>query len=127
MTAIILTEPTLIHEVQQIAAQEQIDAVTFITQAIRHQIAHYRQKRLTTETEAWYRLPPETRQQYIGQFVAVYQGQIVDNDSDRAILYQRLRQRYGRQTILITEGGDTPMPVYRVKSAIDVSSPIMTR
>ncbi len=68
------------------------------------------------EIEAWYGLPVEERKRYEGQFVAVYKGQVVDSDSDRLTLYHRLRQQFGRQTILITEGGDYPIPVYRARS-----------
>ncbi len=68
------------------------------------------------ETEAWYNLPLEERKRYEGKFVAVYEGQVVDSDLDRLALYHRLRQKFGRQTVLITEGGDYPIPVYQVHS-----------
>lgn len=116
MVTIALEEPTLVEAVQRITEQEGLDTTAFVAEAVRRHLATYRQKRLMAETEAWYRLPVEARNQYQGKFVAVYQGQVVDSDPDRLTLYQRVRQRFGRQTILITEGGAQPIPVYRVRS-----------
>lgn len=114
--AIALKEPLLVQEVNQLAEHEGLDAAVFVAEAVRRHLAHYRQKRIVAETEAWYRLPPEERLRYEGKFVAVYNGQVVDSDPERLTLYLRLRERYGRQPILITEGGDHPIPVYRVRS-----------
>jgi len=113
---ITLQEPSLAEEVKQVAEHEGLDAATFVADAVRRHLAAYRQKRLVAETDAWYSLPVEERQRYKGKFVAVYHGQVVDSDTDRVALYLRLRERYGRQSILITEGGDQPIPVYRVRS-----------
>jgi hypothetical protein len=116
MSTIALQEPSLVEEVQRLSEQQGLDTAVFMAEAVRRHLASYRQKQIMAETEAWYGLPIEERKRYEGQFVAVYKGQVVDSDSDRLTLYHRLRQRFGRQTILITEGGDYPIPVYRVRS-----------
>ena len=114
---IVLQEPILLQKLKQITEHEGIDANKFVLDAVRRHLAYYRQKRLQIETEAWYRLPREERLKYTGQFVAVYKETIVDHDENRLILYHRLQKRFGRQTILIIEGDDTPIPVYRIRSA----------
>ena len=116
MQTITLQEPSLVEEVQRITEQEGLDTATFIAEAVRRHLATYRQKRIVAETEAWYRLPTAERKHYEGMYVAVFQGQVVDSDPDRLQLYFRVRKRFGRQTILITQGGDYPIPVYRVRS-----------
>jgi hypothetical protein len=116
VSSIILREPSLVEEVQRVTEQEGLDTISFVTEAVRRHLATYRQKRIVTETEAWYRLPVAERERYKGKFVAVYQGQVVDSDPDRLKLYFRIRERFGRQTVLIIEGGDYPIPVYRVRS-----------
>jgi hypothetical protein len=113
---ITLQEPSLVEEVQRVTEQEGLDTTTFVAEAVRRHLATYRQKRIVAETEAWYKLPSAERKSYEGKYVAVYQGQVVDSDPDRLELYFRVRQRFGRQTILITAGGDYPIPVYRVRS-----------
>lgn len=116
MTAIALKEPNLVQEVQQITQQDSEAAQAFVAEAVRRYLATYRQQRIVAETEAWYALSREEREQYAGQFVAVYQGHVVDTDPDRLTLYRRVHERFGRQPILITEGGDYPIPVYQVHS-----------
>ena len=116
MQTITLQEPSLVEEVQRITEQEGLDTASFIAEAVRRHLATYRQKRIVAETEAWCRLPTVERKHYEGMYVAVFQGQVVDSDLDRLQLYFRVRKRFGRQTILITQGGDYPIPVYRVRS-----------
>jgi hypothetical protein len=113
---ITLQEPSLVEEVQRVTEQEGLDSAAFLAEAVRRHLATYRQKKIAVETEAWYRLPVAERKKYQGKYVAVYQGQVVDSDPDQLTLFYRVRDRFGRQTILITEGGDQPIPVYRVRS-----------
>jgi hypothetical protein len=119
MDTIHLQEAALVREVQQVASHEGKEAEAIVEEAVRHHLAHYRQKRILAETEAWYRLPPELRNQYKEQYVAVYNGVIIDSDVDRMQLHFRVREHYARQPILIIEGGDQPMPVYRVRSTLN--------
>ena len=116
MPTITLQEPSLVEEVQRVTEQEGLDSAAFLAEAVRRHLATYRQKKIAVETEAWYRLPVAERKKYQVQYVAVYQGQVVDSDPDQLTLFYRVRDRFGRQTILITEGGDQPIPVYRVRS-----------
>jgi hypothetical protein len=115
MTTLVLRE-SLSEEVLQAASQEGIDAAEFLAEAVRYRLAAFRQKRIAAETEAWYQLPVMERRQYDGQYVAVLNGAVIDHDADRMQLYFRVREKFGRQPILITPGGDQPMPVYRVRS-----------
>ncbi len=121
MSTIVLEEPILIREVQQLTEQEGLNIATFMAQAVRRHLASYRQQRIVAETTAWYNLPIEERKRYEGKFAAVYRGQVVDSDHDRLGLYYRLQKQYGRRPILIIEGGDAPIPVYRLRSPRRVS------
>jgi hypothetical protein len=115
MTALSL-QPALADEVYQAARHEGRDAAEFLAEAVRQHLAVYRQKRIVAETDAWYQLSAPERNSYAGKYVAVYEGQVIDSDSDRLALYQRIRERLGHEPVLITEGGDQPIPVYRVRS-----------
>jgi hypothetical protein len=109
-------QPPLADEVYQAARHEGRDAAEFLAEAVRQRLAVYRQKRIVAETEAWYRLSVEERKSYAGQYVAVYDGQVIDSDADRLTLHLRIRERLGREPVLITEGGDQPISVYRIRS-----------
>ncbi len=47
-------------------------------------------------------------QQYYGQFIGLYDGQIVGHGNNGGQLYYRLRQEYGGLPILIVEVTETP-------------------
>ena len=117
MTIIALQEPKLIAEIMEIAEHEGQSATNFVVEAVERYIALRRQKRILAETEARYALPVSQRQRYAGQFVAVLGGEVVDSDPDRLTLYHRLKERFGREPVLIIEGGEQEMPTYHITSA----------
>jgi hypothetical protein len=116
MTIIALQEPKLIAEIMEIAEHEGQSATHFVVEAVQRHIALYRQKRIQAETEAWYRLSITQRQKYIGHYVAVKGGEIVDSDPERLTLYHRIKERFGREPVLIIEGGEKHMPTYQIIS-----------
>ena len=113
---IALREPKLIAEIMEIARHEGQSADDFVLEAVQRYIALYRQKRIQAETEAWYRLPELQRQSYAGQYAAVTDGEVVDSDPDRLALYHRINGRFGREPVLIIEGGEQDMPTYEITS-----------
>lgn len=61
-----------------------------------------RWEKIRREARAWRALPDETRRQYGIDFVAVHNGEVLDQDSDRTALQQRIARRFGDVPILIT-------------------------
>lgn len=114
METLELHEPTLADEVYVLANREGMRPSDILEAAVRNYLHDYAAKKIRQESDTWYRLSPEIRNQYKGKFVAVYDGKIVDDDPDRIVLYKRIRSTYGRQPVLIVEGGDHPMPEYRI-------------
>lgn len=114
MVSVQLREPHLINEVEQAALHEGRSPEDLLQEAVRKYLASYRQKRILAESKVWYQLPADVRNQFVGLFVALYNGEIVDSDKERISLYERIREKYGRQPVLLVEGGDHPMPEYRI-------------
>jgi hypothetical protein len=117
MVAIELREATLAEEVNRVAIHEGKEAKEVLAEAVRQYLNAYREKRIRVEAKAWYAMPVETRTQYQGIFVAVYNGEIVDSDRNQRTLYLRAKERFGREPVLLVEGGDQPMPTYQSHSA----------
>ena len=52
--------------------------------------------------QAWWRdVPTEVRSHYAGEFVAIHMQQVVDHDRDDAVLYRRVRERFGATPVLL--------------------------
>ena len=55
------------------------------------------------EVAAYEAMHPELWQKYGNQYVAIYQGQVVDHDPDIMALVKRKRKQYAGQVVLIRE------------------------
>ena len=64
------------------------------------------------EEMAFQRLHPELVQRYLGEFVAVLEGKVIDHDIDQVALYKRIRQRYPKQFVLISPVTKNPVEEY---------------
>jgi hypothetical protein len=71
-----------------------------------------RRSQLVAEQAAWYARPPGERARYRGKFVAVRDGQVVDDDPDQRTLYLRVRARFGHTPVLIIRADWDEAPVY---------------
>ena len=78
--------------------------------------SHLRRQQLTEEQEKWYARPIEDRQHYGEEFVAVYNGQVVDHDVEQRTLYLRIRQQFGRKPVLIVKADWVEPPVFTIHS-----------
>mgnify|MGYP001161955759 CR=1 FL=1 len=113
MVTIELSEAALAEEVNRVASHEGKEAKEVLAEAVRQYLDAYREERIRAEAKAWYALPVEMREQYRGVFVAVYNGEIIDSDQNQRTLYLRAKARFGREPVLLVEGGAQPMPVYQ--------------
>lgn len=57
-------------------------------------------EKIHVETEAFWQMYSELQQHYLGEYVAVYQQQVVDHDHDVLRLEQRVVERFGDTIIL---------------------------
>ena len=75
-----------------------------------------RRAKIHVEAEAWRNLPVVVRLNYGNDFVAVYDGQVVDHDADRLVLYRRVREQFGREPVLITPANSPSPREFRLRS-----------
>lgn len=75
-----------------------------------------RKQQLIVEQNTWFARPVSERQQYAGQYVAVYQGEVVDSDIDQQQLYLRVQTRFGHKPVLLIHADLSETPVYTLHS-----------
>ena len=61
------------------------------------------QDALDREIEAFRAMHPQLVEQYFGQHVAVYGGELIDHDVDRNLLLDRVRRGYPSKIVLVRE------------------------
>ena len=55
------------------------------------------------EIIAYHKLHPTLKQNYLGQHVAIYKGELIDHDADGVALSQRVYEKYPDKFILIRQ------------------------
>jgi len=72
-------------------------------------------RKIEIEQRAYEKQHRQILTDYRGQYIAMYHGKIVDSDVDGASLSQRVRARYGNETVLITPVLEEPMQTITVR------------
>lgn len=102
MTTITLS-PQLAAELEQIASEQAVKPEDILEDAVRTYVRGLEQKKIKAEAAAFRRLHPELVKQYLGLYVAVHNGNVVDHDEDFQALHQRIRRQFGRQPVLLRQ------------------------
>jgi hypothetical protein len=71
---------------------------------------------MTQEEAAYELLHPELMAYYAGEFVAVYQGQLIDHDQDETALLRRLDAHYPNEVVLMKQVRPLPEPELHFRS-----------
>ena len=68
------------------------------------------------ERQAFWAMHAQLVSIYEGKYVAVLNGQVVDNDVDEGALVQRVYQKFGYQPVYVQWVTSGALPVYRLMS-----------
>ncbi|MCZ7673153.1 MAG: DUF5678 domain-containing protein [Chloroflexi bacterium] len=66
--------------------------------------------------EAFHRLHGTLLKNHRGEYIAIYNGQLIDHDRDRTALFKRIEENYPDQYVLIRLVSQTPEIVYEHRS-----------
>lgn len=75
-----------------------------------------RTPQMEKEAAAYNAMRDEMVEKYLGQYVAVFQGQVVDHDADPGALVDRLNEHYPDDVVLMREVHEGPDRVLRMRS-----------
>ena len=112
-TSSIALQPDLVERVHRITKSKGATVKDFVNQAVREHLEQLEDQKFKAEVQAFERMHPQLVKQYLGQFVAVHEGQIVDADVDFEALFLRLEKRLGDVPVLIRPVSVEPTPELR--------------
>ena len=98
----------LVESLQQIAAEQGLTLDQVISDLARQYLRQARRAKLQREAEAYQALYVDLKSKYLGQHVAIHDGNLVDHDTDPVVLVRRVRQRFGHAPILIRQVEEQP-------------------
>lgn len=77
---------------------------------------HPQRTAMKKETAAYKTLHTDLVQNYLGQYVAIYEGNLVDHDADPLMLHQRVQEKYPGKVVLSRKVQREAEPVLHMRS-----------
>ncbi len=93
------------------------DAPERAQQIVNQILERLNDQRLEAEIQSFKKMYPKLRIDYLGQFIAIFDGQIADADADFERLFLRTQARFGDLPILIRQVGDSPDEDWYLRSS----------
>ncbi len=101
-------DPVLYQWVEQAAHDAQASPEAVLAEALRRHLWDLDRRKIAEESKAYRRQHAELRARYFGRYIAMHRGEVVDQDVEFQVLWQRVRQRFGRTPVMITQVGEDP-------------------
>jgi len=112
----ITLQPNLVEDLERLAAQQHAEPEEVVEIALRRYMRQVQEQKIRKEAEAFHAMHSELVAQYLGQVVAIHEGQVVDHDEDFVALHRRIRERFGRTAVLLRRVGPKPERVLTFRS-----------
>jgi hypothetical protein len=103
MKTLILQERRLVEELEQVAAQQNTSAEALLNTAVSQFLYNKVLRKMQAENQAFEQMHSKLVTQYLGQYVAIHNCELIDHDTDLMALRKRIRQRFGRMPILLRQ------------------------
>lgn len=101
MPAIVL-ETELYKRVEQAAIESEITTEEIVSEAAKRYLWELNRRKISEESRLYQEQHARLKLEYLGQYVAMFKGQIVDHDLDFEALHDRVRQDYPYEVVMIT-------------------------
>ena len=104
-TATIILQTDLMEDLERLAEQQHTAPEEVVAIALRRYLRQVQEQKIQQEAEAFRAMHTELAERYLGQVVAIHEGQVVDHDEDFVALHRRIRGRFGRAAVLLRRVG----------------------
>lgn len=101
MTALTI-DPNLYKRIQEAAQIQKASVDEMLDIALRRYLWDLDRRKISEESAIYHQRLAELKTKYLGQYIAMHNGEVVDHDSDFQTLRQRVRKRFGSKPIMIT-------------------------
>ena len=106
----------LVRSIEKLARELDTDPETLVNEWVERQIALAREQKIREESGRFRAQHSELRSAYAGEYVAMRQGVVVDHGPNVNDIYQRIRNRFGDEPVLIAPVTDSSTPTYQMRS-----------
>ncbi len=107
----IMLEPELYKRIEKAALEQETSTNNIFSEAVRQYLWELNRRKVSEETRIYRQKHEQLKATYLGQYIAMFQGEVVDQDEDFQELHQRVRQQFGQQPVMITLVEETAYPI----------------
>jgi hypothetical protein len=104
--------PNLYKRAEEIAEREHTSLPEIFETALNRYLWELDRRKISEESATYRLLHDDIKKQYLGQYIAMLNGEIVDHDPDFQTLRQRIRERFGENPVLMTLVEESSEKVY---------------
>ena len=98
----VVIEPKLYSRVEEIASKAKASIDEIMAEAVRLYLWEMGRRKISEESQFYRQRQEELKANYLGQYIAMHNGQVVDHDVDFQTLRQRVRQHFNDMPVMIT-------------------------
>jgi len=113
---VITLQADLTEDLESLAVRQRVPPEKIIAIALRRYMRQVQEQKIQEEAEAFRAMHAELSKRYLGQVVAIHEGQVVDHDEDFVALHRRVRARFGHVAVLLRRVGPEPERVLTFRS-----------
>ncbi len=104
----IVLKPEWNEWLEESARQEARTPSDLVNEALEYYYHSRQREKLNQEIAAYEAMHAKLWQSMPGEWVAIHQQKLVDQDRDRLALYRRIRAKYGRISVLLRQVHEQP-------------------
>ena len=106
-------QPDLVRQINRLSQAKGETVEEFIDHAVRKHVERLEEQKLKAEAQAFIHLHSQLVSQYLGQFVAIFEGQLIDHDEGFETLFLRIQNTHQDEIVLIRQV--TPKPTIELR------------
>lgn len=101
-------EPALYDRIARVAQAHQRSIPDTLTEALQKYLWDLDRQKISAESATYRRRYPELRERYLGRYIAMHDGEVVDDAADFDTLYRRVTARYPDTPVMLTQVESEP-------------------
>lgn len=102
MSAITL-QPQLMEQLEEVASDRAVKPDELLENAVRAYLRRLEREKIRAEATAFQKMHARLTKTHLGQYVAIHDNKVVDNDTDFQALHRCVRQRFGGRLVLLRQ------------------------
>lgn len=120
----VAVELELYRRIEEAALEQEASISEVLAEAVQRYLWELDRRKISEESKIYCQRHAELKAQYLGQYIAMHNGQVVDHDTDFQTLRQRIRQRFERTPVMMTLVEDVAeRPLVRYGFRLEMASP----